>query len=168
MFASGADPGPIAAAFAQVPELCEAALPYFGSSLSAGSTGVRLKEIAILRTSALLECRYCVAAHTVVAIDTGLSLDEVQALRGDLDPTTVFVEEGERSLLAWIAEVALGRGPVSAATSESMRVHYDDYEIVELTNCIGVTMLLNRFCTALDLPTPPETAARLVAEGFST
>jgi len=38
---------------------------------------------------------------------------------------------------------------------------------VELTLLGATTLLLNRFCTALDLPTSPEVAARLVAEGLS-
>ena len=66
---AGGDPGPIAAAFAQVPELALVALPFLGASLGAGSTGARVKELAILRTSAVLACRYCVAAHTTVAFD---------------------------------------------------------------------------------------------------
>ena len=51
---AGGDPGPIAAAFAQVPELALVALPFLGASLGAGSTGARVKELAILRTSAVL------------------------------------------------------------------------------------------------------------------
>ena len=37
---------------------------------------------------------------------------------------------------------------------------------VELTNTIGVTMLLNRFCSALELPVGDDTLARLASGGF--
>ncbi len=160
------DPGPIASALAQVPELCEVALPFLGASLGPGATGVRLKELVILRTSARLECRYCVAAHTAVALDVGLGLDEVHALRDDDDLDAAFADPRERALLAWIDAVATGRGPVPAGVTAAMRERFDDHEIVELTNCIGVTMLLNRFCTALDLPVGASVAERLTSEGF--
>ena len=133
LFADG-DPGPIASALAQVPELCEVALPFLGASLGAGSTGVRLKELVILRTSARLECRYCVAAHTAVALDVGLRADEVHALRDTDDLAAVFGDPSERALLAWIDEVATGRGPVSADVTAALRARFDDHEIVELTN----------------------------------
>ena len=30
-----------------------------------------------------MECRYCVDTHTAVALDSGLSREEVRALRGE-------------------------------------------------------------------------------------
>jgi len=49
------------------------------------------------------------------------------------------------------ARIALGR-------------HWADHEIVELTLLIGATLMLNRFATALELPTAPDVLARLGAE----
>lgn len=165
MFLDG-DPGPIAAALAQVPEIAQVALRYIGASLGAGSTGARLKELAILRTSAVLSCRYCVAAHTAVALDLGLSDPEVRALRDEVPWVDVFIEPGELVLLAWIDEVAGGRGAVDADVTAGVKEHFEDYELVELANTIGATMMLNRFCTALDLPVAPETLSRLAAGGY--
>jgi AhpD family alkylhydroperoxidase len=163
---AGGDPGPIAAALAQVPEVARVALPNIGASLGAGSTGARLKELAVLRTSALLSCRYCVAAHTTVALDIGLSDAEVRALRGETPWVDAYDDPAELALLAWIDEVAGGRGAVAADITADVKEHFEDYELVELANTIGVTMMLNRFCTALDLPVSDETLARLSAESF--
>ena len=163
---AGGDPGPIAAAFAQVPELALVALPFLGASLGAGSTAARVKELAILRTSAVLACRYCVAAHTTVALDVGLTDAEVRGLRGEVQWADEFDDPAELALLAWIDEVAGGRGAVSAAVTEAAKAHFEDYELVELTNTIGVTMLLNRFCSALKLPVGDDTLARLASGGF--
>ena len=74
LFASG-DPGPIAASLAQVPELLGPTLPFLGAVLGPSWIGLRDKEIVILRTSAVMGCRYCTEAHTVVALDSGLSRD---------------------------------------------------------------------------------------------
>ncbi len=164
---AGGDPGPIVGALAQVPELCQATLPFVGAALGPSHVPLRWKEIAILRTSALLGCRYCVDAHTVVALDAGLDHDEVATLRCELPDTSRFTDPTEAALVAWIDAVATGRGPVPEAIGTEVRRHVDDHTIVELTVTVGATMFLNRFATALELPTSPETLARLASEGFA-
>ncbi len=87
---AGGDPGPIVAALAQVPEPLETAMPFLGAALGPSGIDWRTKEIVIVRTSALAGCRYCVQAHTVVALDAGLSRDEVRALRTDIAVADAF------------------------------------------------------------------------------
>ncbi|MCC6438296.1 MAG: carboxymuconolactone decarboxylase family protein [Acidimicrobiales bacterium] len=162
----GDDPGPIVGALAQVPELCLVTLPFVGAALGPSHVPLRWKEIAILRTSALLGCRYCVDAHTVVALDAGLAAEEVATLRCERPDTATFTDPVERALVAWIDEVATGRGPVPDHVGAELRRHLDDHTIVELTVTVGATLLLNRFATALCLPSSPATLQRLAAEGF--
>lgn len=158
---------PITASLAQVPELLEVALPFIGAALGPGGLDAREKELAVLRTSALLECRYCVQTHTVVALDYGLSAQEVRALRGEQPLDAVFPADRERAMLAWIDAVALGRGPVDAAVQVEATAMLADHELVELTLAVTATVMLNRYCTALDLPTSPRTLARLAEEGLA-
>ena len=159
-------PSPITASLAQVPELLEVALPFVGAALGPGALDARAKELAVLRTSALLECRYCVQTHTVVALDCGLARDEVRALRGDLDVEAVFGDERERTMLAWIDAVAVGRGPVDPVLQQRAAGALAVHELVELTLAVTATLMLNRYCTALDLPASPATIARLSEEGL--
>lgn len=75
-----------------MPELLEVAMPFLGVALGPSALDWRTKEIVIVRTSALARCRYCVQAHTVVALDAGLTRAEVTALRAetsiaDVSPT---------------------------------------------------------------------------------
>lgn len=157
---------PITASLAQVPELLEVALPFIGAALGPGALDARAKELAILRTSALLECRYCVQTHTVVALDCGLSADEVRALRGELELDVAFTAERERTMLAWIDAVAAGRGTVDPGLQSRAAEALADHELVELTLTVTATLMLNRYCTALDLPVSAATLARLTEEGF--
>lgn len=157
---------PITASLAQVPELIDVALPFIGAALGPGALDARAKEIAILRASALLECRYCVRSHTVVALDVGLSLPEVRALRGEAPVAGAFGDERERAMIDWIDAVALGRGAIDPAVQARAGDAFADHELVELTVAVTATLMLNRYCTALDLPTSPETEARLIAEGL--
>jgi alkylhydroperoxidase family enzyme len=56
-----------------------------------------------------------VQTHTVVALDCGVTSDEVRALRGESPVDDAFADARERTMLAWIDAVALGPGPVDAA-----------------------------------------------------
>ncbi len=158
------DPGPIVAALASVPELLEVTLPFLSTVLGASALDARTKEIVIVRTSALQECRYCVDAHSVVALDTGLTVDEVRMLAA-AGPANL-AHEREAALLSWIDAVAGATGPVEDSVAARLATAYEDYEIVELTMLIGATMMLNRFCTALSLPTSVQVATRLAEEGL--
>lgn len=165
-FADG-DPGPIAAALAQVPELLDVAMPFLGAALGPSSIPLRPKELVILRTSALMQCRYCVAAHTPVATDAGLDHDEVAALRDEMDIEVAFTDPAELALLRWVDAVATGKGRVDDAVAEGIAAHWPEHNIVELTVLVGATMLLNRFCSALELPSSDETLQRLARDGFA-
>jgi AhpD family alkylhydroperoxidase len=170
---AGGDPGPILATMAHVPELTEVAMPFLGAALGASSVDFRTKEIVIVRTSALLGCRYCIDSHTTVALDAGLSFGQVGALR-DLAPfasaevlVPCFPNAKERALITWIDAVAFGRGAIAPEANEAVKGNYADHEIVEITVLIGATMLLNRYATALQLPVGASTVERLAAEGFA-
>jgi len=165
-FFAGGDPGPIVAALAQVPELLEATAPFLGAVLGPSAVPIRTKEIVVLRTSARASCRYCVETHTVVARDIGLSVTEVRALRGELDASEVFAGIGDQAVIGW-CDALVGTGPVRPEAKAALRGCFADHEVVELTLLVTTTLLLNRFCTALGLPTSAGVLARLAAEGLA-
>ncbi len=159
---AGGDPGAIVAALAQVPEMLEVAVPFITVVLGPSAIDVRTKEVVILRTSARASCRYCVESHTVVALDNGLSTTEVRALRGEVDIEEAFPVEEDRAVIAW-CDALVGTGPVDATCRDRLRQGRPDHVVVELTLLATTTLLLNRFCTALELPTSPEVLVRLAA-----
>lgn len=167
-FYAGGDPGPITATMAYVPELLESALPFIGAVLSPSSIDFRTKEIVILRTSSVMSCRYCIDSHTPVALDAGLSSDQVRALRNEAgyDLDAAFPSQRERALVAWTDEVAGGRGAASDRATQAMQRLFAEHEIVELTLLASVTLLLNRYASTLRLPVGDSTIERLTAEGF--
>src|SRR5262249_4434390 len=125
------------------------------------SIPARTKELVIVRTSARLGCRFCVQTHSVVALDAGLSVEEVRALRGEAPMDETFVSPADRTLVAWVDAVAGVGGGDDVVSNPA-----PDHEIVELTVLVGATMMLNRFCTVLELPASAETIDRLAAEGL--
>lgn len=163
LFGSG-DPGPIVASLAQVPELLGPTLPFLGAVLGPSFVSLRETEMVILRTSSVMGCRYCTEAHSVVALDSGLSLDEVRGLRGELALADSFPDDAEQALLAWCDAVAFG---VESDIEQARRaLAVDDARVVALTLLAATTVMLNRYATALALPTSPDVRERLVHEGL--
>lgn len=76
-----------------------------------------------------------------------------------------FPGEADRALLGW-CDAIVGTGPVDPAVRDRLLAAFADHEVVELTLLAGATLLLNRFCTALQLPTSNSVLARLAAEGL--
>lgn len=167
-FYGGGDPGPIVSAMAHVPEFLESGLGFIGGVLGASALSFRTKEIVIVRTSALLKCRYCIDSHSPVALDAGLTLQQVRALRNEADTAVEFPMPADCALITWVDAVALGPGPVADSTTGLAKRHFTDAEIVELTLVVGVTLLLNRFATSLQLPVNDETLQRLAKEGLAS
>jgi AhpD family alkylhydroperoxidase len=160
------DPGAIVSTLAHVPELLETTAPFLGSIYGPSALPPRLKEIIVLRTSGLQKCRYCIETHTVVALDSGLSRDEVLHLRDEKEIGDLFDDERERALLAWVERVALGPGMPPEDVAAELKAHFSDAEIVEITMVAAATLMLTRFCTPLGLPTSTATLARLTEEGL--
>jgi len=150
----------LTATLAQVPELLEVAMPFIGRVFAPGSVDLRTKEIVVLRVSALNGCRYCVDTHTVAAWDAGLSAAETRALCGAAD-ADIHWEEREAALVAWCDAFCAAPAPVEDAVADALGEHFAEHETVELALLAGATAMLNRFCTALELPASEATVRRL-------
>jgi AhpD family alkylhydroperoxidase len=159
------DPGPIVSSLAHVPELLDATLPFLGAIFGPSALDLRTKEIVVLRTSAMLRCRYCVETHAVVARDAGLRVEEVVALRDPDDGT--LADPREAALVAWVDAVALGPGTPPEQVAADLQSHFAEADVVELTLLVGATLMLNRYATSLGLPTSAETLRRLAEEGLA-
>ncbi len=157
---------PIVTSLAHVPEALEVTMPFIATVLGPSAIAARTKELVILRTSARLECSYCVQTHSAVALDSDVSVPEVRALRGERSWREAFPAAEERALLDWVDAVAGGVGALAARTSAQLREHFSQPEVVELTLLCAATLMLNRYCTALELPASAATIGRLAAEGL--
>ncbi len=157
---------PIVTSLAHVPEALEVTMPFVTTVLGPSSVAMRTKELVILRTSARLACAYCVQTHSVVALDSDLSHAEVRALRGEEPWEAAFADDGDRALLRWVDAVAGTVGTVAPEVGATLRDHFSEPEVVELTLVCAATVMLNRYCTALELPASAATLRRLAAEGL--
>ncbi len=158
---------PLVTTLAHVPEVLDVTLPFVAVVLGPSAVPLRTKELVILRASALQQCEYCVNTHSVAALDSGASVQEVRALAACQPPEVVASDAAEVALIGWVDAVAGAIGPVAPSSAAALRRHYSDPEVVELTLLCAATIMLNRYCTALQLPTGTATLDRLTAEGLA-
>ena len=148
-FANG-QPGPLTATMAHVPELLNATMPFISKALSPAALSFR-QELIILRTSVLQQCSYCVGTHSVVALKADLSDDEINALRCPRLPTRRFLKV-RNGAAQWVERLTQTAAVLTDENRKRASEHYEEHEIVDLLICVGATMMLNRYATALELP----------------
>jgi AhpD family alkylhydroperoxidase len=137
---------------ATAPDLLETLMPFLAEVMAPGSLDLQTKELVVVRVSQLNECRYCLAAHRPVALDAGVPAEHVAAVCDEAPLETLG--ERERVIVAWVDAITLDpQGVTDELVARTLEFLRDD-QLVELTVLAGTTTMLNRYCTALDIPPP--------------
>lgn len=119
-------------------------------------TGIRLhsslsgdiREMVIMRVAHLNRAPYEADQHAPIALKEGLSEAQLDALK-DWKGTTVFSER-EQAVLAYTDAMTLDI-QVDDAVFESVKAHFSDREMVELTATIATYNMVSRFLEALQI-----------------
>lgn len=140
------------------PDTLAVLAPLLGQLMNPTTLDLRTKEVVVLRVSAANRCAYCVPTHEVVARNAGLDPATVAALAdpgplpGDLTPEIAV-------LARYCDQLASDPNRVADDLLESLREHYADHEIVELTVLAGLITTLNYVASVAALPLDPWTVA---------
>jgi uncharacterized peroxidase-related enzyme len=125
------------------PEILATMIAHFEAVLNTGTLPLKLKELAIVRTSQLNNCDYCLASHSRICKKLGWSDDQLAhldqyALRDDF---TLQEKTGLR-----LAELMTrNERPLTDAEWQEMRDVFTEGEVVELMAAIGLFNYFNRF-----------------------
>jgi alkylhydroperoxidase family enzyme len=109
----------------------------------------RLKVLAETKAAALVSCEFCCDIASSIAREAGISEAQLLALPRYRD-SDEFSEQ-ERLVLDYAT--AMSRTP-AAVTDElfaAMRAHFDERQMVELTNVIALENMRARFNSAFDM-----------------
>jgi alkylhydroperoxidase family enzyme len=114
-----------------------------------GRVPERLKALAELKAAAVVNCEFCCDIASALAQRAGISEAQVLALPRYRDSDEF--DELERLVLDYT--VAMTRTPahVSDELFASLRRHFDDRRLVELTNVIALENMRSRFNSAFDM-----------------
>jgi AhpD family alkylhydroperoxidase len=142
-------------------------MPFIAAALGPSAIDFRTKEIIVLRTSAIMSCSFCTNLHTVVAEQTGLTSEQLHALRGESAVENVGFSEKELCLIAWCDAMSNGTAPVPTELTKKLTDLYSQAEVVEFGMASGCTIMLNRYASALQLPTATPHLEWLENNGFA-
>ena len=115
----------------------------------------RLIELAILTVSHLNRCHYCIAHHTPLGAQYGLTEAQLQALADEDWEASPHFDASEKLVIAYAAQVTQEARRVPEALFERLRQTFTAAQIVELTVRIALCNFFNRFNDALQLDVEP-------------
>jgi 4-carboxymuconolactone decarboxylase len=126
------------------------------AALTSPVVSPRLRELVVLRTACLMDCRYELGQHTDIARTVGVSEREVKALISESDwEQADFVDftDTERAVVALASELLTTRG-VSAALFDQVHQALGSEATIEVLMVIsryaGLALMLNALDVDLD------------------
>lgn len=114
-----------------------------------------LKRLAVLRTSWLNECHYCVSHNTDFALAQGIPAAKIDALKQEPLDETPF-SAIELAVLHWSDAVTHNTAKQDRESFAALEEHFNTQEIVELTVTIAHRNMINRIQESLWNDLEPE------------
>lgn len=115
-----------------------------------------LRSLVTVRVSQINGCAFCVDLNSATLLRRGASMEKINAL-ADWRDSNLF-DERERAVLDYAEAMTLSGAGVDDSHGKSLRAHFDDDAIVELTGLIAFQNMSSKFNSALAIP----------AQGFCT
>ena len=115
-----------------------------------GNLSIRIKALAILKTSMLNGCAYCIGHNTQLGRAIGYSDEQIGALGGDYQNSDQFTGD-EKAAIAWAECLTLRTYRENPQVMQELKRHFNEAQIVELTMVSGFFNFWNRFTDSLQV-----------------
>lgn len=118
-----------------------------------------LRSLVTVRISQINRCSFCIDINSALLQKRGVAIEKVLAL-ADYETNPAYTER-ERAALAYAEAMTRSDRRVDDAIFQSLRTHFSEDQILELTAVIAYQNLSSKFNAALDVPpqgfcpTPP-------------
>jgi 4-carboxymuconolactone decarboxylase len=135
----------------------------FGRAAFYGRISARDRQLLILRTAWLSQCRFQWAYHEPLALKVGVTREEIRRLIDG--PEAPGWDEHDAALLRAVDELDATSG-LSDATWVLLRARFDDQQLIEIPVVVGNYKLVAYLLNSLQIQ-PPDDLPRLppVADG---
>jgi alkylhydroperoxidase family enzyme len=152
-------PGDYWTTLALVPDILKLASDALFALLQPGrKLEARYRELAILRTAIVGDCRFEYSQHLKVSRSVGIDDEKLTAIKGWA--TSDRFDQAERAVMA-AADELIGRNLVEDATFAALKRHFTDEQIVELFLVISTYRMHGLIVRALHLEFDNDTTARM-------
>lgn len=120
-----------------------------GATAKLNRVAERLKVLAELKAATLTSCEYCIDIGSQIARRAGISEEQLLALPRYRDSD--LFDELEKLVIEYSVGMSATPVDVSDELFAQLRSHFDDAQLVELTNVIALENMRGRFNLALDI-----------------
>lgn len=118
------------------------------NALNKSGLGKELVELVYLRVSQINGCAFCLDMHANSLRSSGVSNKKIDTLAGW--QVSHYFDPKERAALAWTeAVVNIATSGTSDELFETLKTHFTDVQISDLTIAIGLMSAFNRIAIAL-------------------
>lgn len=139
----------------QSPKLMQPLMGFMVAALRHEVSGIlpmEIKSLAILKTSTLNGCAYCIGHNSTLGRGLGFSDEKIEAITGDYQNSDHFTA-AEKAAIAWAECLTLknyhqGKGK---QVKEELKKHFSEPEIIEITMVSGFFNFWNRFTDGLEI-----------------
>lgn len=146
------------------PKLAQALLGFMIPALRqeiTGVLGIEIKALAILKTSMLNGCTYCVGHNTALGRSIGFSDEKIEAIEGDYQNSPLFTP-AEKAAIAWSECLTLRTYRQHPEVMEELKRHFNEAQIIEITMVSGFFNFWNRFADGLQVDIEPQKTVGLI------
>jgi AhpD family alkylhydroperoxidase len=109
----------------------------------------RLKELAVLKAATMVNCEYCIDIGSSLARRSGLSDEQLLALPRYRE--SGLFDDVEKLVLDYAMAISSTPAAVTDELFAMLREHFDDAQLVELTNAVALENFRARFNGALQI-----------------
>lgn len=121
-----------------------------GQALAQSSLGLELVELVYLRISQINGCAFCLGKHAETLREQGVSQAKLDRLAGWR--ISERFDARERAALEWAETLtAVADKGAPDAVYESLRTHFTDAEISDLTFVVALMNAFNRLAVGMQL-----------------
>ena len=130
-------------------ELFMSFIPLLSIAYGPGGIDNATKELAILTTSRVHGCKYCMTHHTISAKRAGLHKEKIaHVLNGN--GKSEALDDREKAVVRYSEELLM-LNKVAQESLDELSKFYDENQIVELTMVNGVTSILAKYATTFNV-----------------
>lgn len=138
--------------FSHAPDMTGPAID-LGMAVLGSSLPVRLRELVVMAVAARTDCAYGVVQHRPIALDAGVTPDQLAAVV-ELRPEEGKFDAVESALLTATEEL-MAQHTLTDATLGTLREHFTDRQVVELITTVGYYTMLAGLLNGLGVDIDP-------------
>lgn len=116
---------------------------------------LKIEQMVIMRTSTINNGTYCLSHNIDVALESGLSQGQIDAVTGDFE-FSELLSVRQKIAVRWADRVTRLQAGKDDQLFIEMSRNFSEQQIVELTVLVGMWNFSNRFCDALHIEVEPK------------